>query len=499
MDNKKTLFQSLSSVKVRVLLFLCFMSALFGFSNIYSIYHGVRCEQQFSQVLNKYHSINRFMTVFSDSPVFFEEYMNEKTEENWMRFINNELQVQKALQEMVAEADDMSMDSFLLMQSIKNTYMNYSSIAREGFPANHETRQLILIKQAAAQISDYTAKLLQVSLTYGTDVYQNMQANMNLEHQISLFLMAVVFSVSALCAVYMKQRVLDPLNQLSETVGEITRENFEIADLPTDRSDEIGLLNQAVNQMKQAMGDIIGTLREKQILTQQLHIQELTLMNRQKMLEKARFSLLQSQINPHFLFNTLNVIAGAAASEHARETGELIRSLSDFFRYTLESKGETVCLTQELQMVGKFMYIQRKRFGKRLRYRLKVNVEPQQYRLPPFTLQPLIENGIRHGVLVKEDGGTVGINIRETDADLVISVLDSGVGMDKKQAADLVSCSLKRENADSDGKGSTGMGTANVFERIKMVFPGSRIHIFSKPGMGTCIEIKITLEECKNA
>lgn len=497
MDSKKTLLQSLSSVKVRVLLFLCFMSALFGFSNIYSIYHGVRCEQQFSEVLNKYHSINRFMTVFSDSPVFFEEYMNEKLEENWMRFINNELQVQKALQEMIMEADDMSLDGFLLMQSIKNTYMNYSAISREGFPANQEIRQLILIKQAAAQISDYTAQLLQDSLTYGTDVYQNMQANMNQEHQISLFLMVVVFSVSALCAVYMKQRVLDPLNQLAETVGEITRENFDVPDLPTDRSDEIGHLNQALNRMKQTMRDIIAALKEKQILTQQLHTQELTLMNRQKMLEKARFSLLQSQINPHFLFNTLNVIAGAAANEHARETGELIRSLSDFFRYTLESKGETVCLTQELQMVGKFMYIQRKRFGKRLRYRLKVDVEPQKYRLPPFTLQPLIENGIRHGVLIKEKGGTVGINIREADDDLVIFVLDSGVGMDKKQTADLISYSLNGENPNA--KGSTGMGTANVFERLRMVFPSSRIHIFSKPGMGTCIKIKIALEECKNA
>lgn len=225
------------------------------------------------------------------------------------------------------------------------------------------------------------------------------------------------------------------------------------------------------------------------------------------MLEKARFSLLQSQINPHFLFNTLNVIAGAAAQEQARDTGELIRSLSDFFRYTLENKQERVLLSQELQMTGRFMYIQRKRFGKRLVYRLRVNVEPDHYRLPPFTLQPLIENSIRHGVLVKESGGSVGIHIRENGNDLVIHVLDNGVGMDKEQVSALQSAaSQSSPNADaaayksgsSVGCGSTGLGVCNVFERLHLSFPDSRMRIYSKPGSGTCIEIRLSLEECKD-
>ena len=291
---------------------------------------------------------------------------------------------------MTQEADGMSLDSFLLMQSIKNTYLNYYSIARNGLPANHEIRQLILMKQTASQIETYTAELLQDSLTFGTDVHREMQNRMSQERKISMVLVAVVFAVSALCLTYMKKRILDPLNRLSETVEEIAKENFQADDLPTGRKDEIGNLNLAVNRMKLAMRDTIGALKEKQALTQKVHTQELALINRQKMLEKARFSL-QSQINPHFLFNTLNVIAGAAAQEQARDTGELIRSLSDFFRYTLENKQERVLLSQELQMTGRFMYIQRKRFGKRLLYRLRVNVEPDHYRLPPFTLQPLIE------------------------------------------------------------------------------------------------------------
>lgn len=507
MNHIKTIRQHLSSVKVRVLIFLCFMSALFVFSNVYSIYHGLRSEQQFNRVLTKYYSINQFMTVFSDSPVLFEEYIEDKPEENWMRFINNELHVQNALRKMTQEADGMSLDSFLLMQSVKNTYLNYYSIARNGLPANHEIRQLILMKQAASQIETYTAELLQDSLTFGTDVHREMQRRMNQEQKISMVLVAVVFAVSALCLTYMKKRILDPLNRLSETVEEIAKENFQADDLPTGRKDEIGNLNLAVNRMKLAMRDTIGALKEKQALTQKVHTQELALINRQKMLEKARFSLLQSQINPHFLFNTLNVIAGAAAQEQARDTGELIRSLSDFFRYTLENKQERVLLSQELQMTGRFMYIQRKRFGKRLLYRLRVNVEPDHYRLPPFTLQPLIENSIRHGVLVKESGGSVGIHIRESGGDLVIHVLDNGVGMEKEQVSALQAAAsqtpLNPEAAASKFSsavsfGSTGLGVCNVFERLHLSFPNSRMRIYSKPGSGTCIEIRLSLEECKD-
>lgn len=507
MNHIKTIRQHLSSVKVRVLLFLCFMSTLFVFSNVYSIYHGIRSEQQFNRVLTKYHAINQFMTVFSDSPVLFEEYIEEKSEENWMRFINNELLVQDALRKMVQETDGLSLDSFLLMQSIKNTYLNYYTIARNGLPANHEIRQLILMKQAASQIEIYTTELLQDSLTFGTDVHREMQSRMSQERKISMVLMTVVFAVSALCLAYMKKRILDPLKQLSETVEEIAKENFQADDLPTGRKDEIGNLNLAVNRMKLAMRDTISALKEKQILTQKIHSQELALINRQKMLEKARFSLLQSQINPHFLFNTLNVIAGAAAQEQARDTGELIRSLSDFFRYTLENKKERVLLSQELQMTGRFMYIQRKRFGKRLLYRLRVNVEPERYQLPPFTLQPLIENSIRHGVLVKESGGSVGIHIRESGGDLIIHVLDNGVGMKKEQISALLAASTQTapdtEAADSKpassiSRGSTGLGVCNVFERLRLSFPDSRMRIYSKPGSGTCIEIRLSLEECKD-
>ena len=484
MEKKK---QMLMSIKVRALLFLWFMAVLFMFSNVYSIYHGAKCEQQFDRVLTKYYTINRFLKTFSDSPVLFETYMGDKTEQNWIRFVENEAKVKSALSQMVREAEDMSLESFLLIQSVKNTYANYHSIAWNALPSNHEVMQLIMVKQSSSQILEYTNELLQESLTFGTDIHRNMQREMQLEHRISLVLMAVVAAASVFFAAYMKQKVLDPIARLSEAVGEITRENFDVEDLVSSGNDEIGHLNRSVNQMKRAMKTVIGELKEKQILSQRLHAQEIKIMNSEKMLEKAKFSLLQSQINPHFLFNTLNVISGAAAKEGAEVTLELIGSLSRLFRYTLENKEETVTLSKELNVLRSFIYIQKKRFGDRLEYRLKAGVETDRYRIPPFTLQPLVENGIKHGVLVRERGGMVGVRIWEDGEELIIRILDNGVGMSREAAQKLM--------RPAWGEG-TGIGMGNVFERLRLVYPESRVKVYSKQQMGTCIEIRISLEEC---
>ena len=250
-------------------------------------------------------------------------------------------------------------------------------------------------------------------------------------------------------------------------------------------------MNRAVNQMKASLKNVIQELKEKQILAHMVYSQEIQIMNSEKMLEKARFSLLQSQINPHFLFNALNVIAGAATKENAGDTYELITHLSRFFRYSLENKEEIVSLSRELSMLKSFISIQKKRFGDRLDYQLNASVETDRYFIPPFTLQPLVENSIKHGILVKEHGGRVKLRIHENDQELILSILDNGVGIsregrqrldgwisvsEKKGAGQNISPadeSCRDASAEPGRKTGTGLGVGNVFERLKLIYSNS--------------------------
>ncbi|MCI8269858.1 MAG: histidine kinase [Lachnospiraceae bacterium] len=501
------------STQIKVLLFLSFMGILFASSNLYSIYHGTRCENQFDRVLTKYYTINQFMTLFSENPVLFEAYMADKTEQNWINFINNNNKVRHVLGQMIQEADGMSLESYLLIQSIKNTYVNFDMIARNPTGASYEVRQIIDVRQSSSQILEYTRMLLEESLTFGTEIHYDMQNSMRAEHRISMLLLSLAAGASVLFLFYVKRQVLNPLTALSLAVNEITRENFDTEDLPANRQDEIGQLNRAVNQMKAVLKNVIQELKEKQILTHKVYSQELRIINSEKMLEKARFSLLQSQINPHFLFNTLNVIAGAATKENAGTTYELITHLSRFFRYTLENKEEVVTLFQELSVLKSFIYIQKKRFGDRLDYQLNAAVETNQYYIPPFTLQPLVENSIKHGILVKEHGGRVKLRIYENADELILRILDNGAGMSKNDiqrlnaripssqdnAASLSDKQRREPSLQSDTRSGTGLGAGNVFERLKLIYPQCKIKVYSKEAIGTCIEIKILLEDCKHA
>ena len=160
--------------------------------------------------------------------------------------------------------------------------------------------------------------------------------------------------------------------------------------------------------MKHATRKNIQTLEENQRLAEQLHREAMERAEMEKRLETTRMDLLQSQIKPHFLFNTLNSISGMAEIEDAEVTDSMIRSLSRLFRYNLHTSDQFVSLSQELEVARDYLYLQKMRFGDRVQY--EVLPEPGSseaqklgdINVPVFLLQPLVENAVLHGIAKKE-------------------------------------------------------------------------------------------------
>ncbi len=249
-------------------------------------------------------------------------------------------------------------------------------------------------------------------------------------------------------------------------------------------------MNLAFNRLKKRMKVIISELKEKQRLSEKLHEQEIRIANSKQLLEKARFSYLQAQINPHFLFNTLNVISGMAQMERAQVTHELILCLSRIFRYNLDNSAEKVRLPQELTIIKNYIFIEKQRFGERLQYKLRADVELEKYSIPPFTLQPLIENSVKHGILKRENGGIVAVKIFVRNRFLYIRVLDTGVGMSPERKIQI----MEPQELHERRSGVFGIGIRNVFERLRLSYEECEIKISTKENRGTCVEIKIPEE-----
>lgn len=237
--------------------------------------------------------------------------------------------------------------------------------------------------------------------------------------------------------------------------------------------------------MKYATGQYIQTLEEKRIALDKLYEKEVERLEMEKRLETAKMELLQGQINPHFLFNTLNVIGGMANLEEAEITEKMIKTLSDLFRYTLKNDQPVVPLTRELKVIEDYMYLQHMRFGARISYKISCEVDAEKIMVPTFTFQPLVENAIIHGLSPKVEGGKIKIRIWERKGIRTMMVADNGIGMPEATL-----CKLREEISKNEGR-DMGIGFANVSRRMKAMYPEAKIEIFSKEHRGTVIKIQI--------
>ncbi|MBL7833361.1 MAG: histidine kinase [Cyclobacteriaceae bacterium] len=187
---------------------------------------------------------------------------------------------------------------------------------------------------------------------------------------------------------------------------------------------------------------------------------ELALKNREMQL-----SLLKSQINPHFLFNTLNSINTLVGSskEQARK---VITQLSDIFRYALDSHGDKpVKLVQELDFIDNYIRIQQVRFGDRLKFVKQIDYTCLGIVIPPMILQPLVENSVKYGIAPKDEGGTIVVTVKRINQMIFFEVKDDGLGINSKKIMD---------------GNSSGVGIRNTDERLRSTFgPGSGLRIHS--------------------
>ena len=216
---------------------------------------------------------------------------------------------------------------------------------------------------------------------------------------------------------------------------------------------------------------------------------------------QAQYLALQNQINPHFLYNTLESIRGEALIAGLDGVADMTEALAKFFRYTITKVENLVSVEEELDNCETYFGIQKYRFGDRLR--LHIEYDPEEYeqimncQIPKLTLQPILENSIIHGTELKLGAGNLYIRFACTQDRLIICVSDDGVGMDEETLAAL-NRKLGRAN-DSLGTSEEekgGIALVNVTNRIHLIFGDEYgMHVYSVPGRGTDVEITIPLTE----
>nr|WP_276510112.1 sensor histidine kinase [Paenibacillus qinlingensis] len=212
---------------------------------------------------------------------------------------------------------------------------------------------------------------------------------------------------------------------------------------------------------------------------------------RSKMMEReAELRALQAQINPHFLYNTLDTINWLAISRDADDISHMIESLSDYFRLSLNKGKDHVCVADELELARVYLEIQQNRFPSTFEFVIEADQEASRCVIPKLTLQPIVENALLHGIRKnKRKAGTISIRAEQRGDELEISVKDDGIGMEEQLASSLLSSS--RPLLHAEGSGSS-YGLYNVNERIKLLAGYEYgLSVRSRLGEGTVVIVRL--------
>lgn len=215
--------------------------------------------------------------------------------------------------------------------------------------------------------------------------------------------------------------------------------------------------------------------------------------------KQTELTALQSQINPHFLYNTLETIRGQALIDDNEEIARMVEALAAFFRYSISRKGSLVTLRDELANINNYMLIQRYRFNNRFSLEIILDEENESaydFRIPRLIIQPVVENAIFHGLEEKLEGGKVMIEIIVTEENLMITISDNGKGMGSEELKSLNkrirSASMRLEDGGDRSQRNTGIALPNIHKRIQLLFGEDYgVNVYSTLNQGTDVEITI--------
>jgi len=265
------------------------------------------------------------------------------------------------------------------------------------------------------------------------------------------------------CVCPLEGAVIAPLKLRGEVVGTVK----------LYRTDREGPIPAAMVKLAVGIAQLLGM---------QMELAELDLQA--QLVTKAQLEALRAQINPHFLFNTLNTIIMFSRTDPETARRLLIR-LASFFRHAFKQTGHFITLREELECINTYLELEKARFHEKLRVTRDVDKTLLNYHVPVLTLQPLVENAVKHGVMPKMGEGTVHIMVRRVGGEMYVEISDDGVGISPEILAHVFEPGF--------GSGS-GVGLSNVNERLKSLFgPESALRIESKVNRGTRVYFKLPL------
>ena len=311
-------------------------------------------------------------------------------------------------------------------------------------------------------------------------------------HVFNFFLMLLGAGFAFSLIMLTMDRITSPMYSLAELAGKLSHGDFSPADVHLNSVNEVNQVAEAFNEMKHSIHHYISELQNQKQIEQDMLNARLRNMEMEQMLKRMELYTMQAQMNPHFLFNTLNTGVQLAYIEDAERTAGFMENLANLFRHNLKDQQFFIPLRHEIDGLKSYLDILRIRFPKTRRFELDVEEGLlDSCDIPAMVIQPLVENSVVHAFKSNPQEGVVSARIFSEDNFLVISVKDNGSGIPEKTVKRLL-----QSHTGEYSITSKVMGLENVIQRCYFFYPGTGdvVNIITAPDKGTEVVIRIDRE-----
>ncbi len=315
---------------------------------------------------------------------------------------------------------------------------------------------------------------------YAVMVIENYDIMGTFYQSVSILLLIVAFACAFLLVLYMafSIRMSEPTRKLKMAMEEMEQGNLDVR-VHLNTNDEMEYVADGFNHMAEQLTDYINQVYVAQICQ-----------------KDAELNALKMQIQPHYLYNSLDVIRMTALDQNDVQTAELLESLAKQLRYLMGSQSDRVYLKEEMDLIRDYFVLTRVRYEGRFSLMIYMKDEDQMLVIPKLLLQPMVENAVKHGLRGKKGRGAVAIRVERQEDHLKIVVMDDGVGMDEEKLEEIQDFLEHHRVGSIDSGDPISVGMKNVYDRIKLNCGEAYGYtVQSRKGMGTVITFTLPIWE----
>lgn len=420
------------------------------------------------------------------------EYLNTKSSQALVNYYRSEQEYRYLMENL----NDKIVDDEILMleKNIRNMSDTYLIITDETVKEKRGRNILKYkttfeeTKRLSQYINSFIGNLNTEQLRQNSKNYQLLMVSLRYTEALSLVIMISIVLISLFLLLMILRNMIGPLVQLAHSANEVAIGNFNIEFIKPKSNDEIGILAGTFHTMLQSIRDYIEQIREDMDNEQRLKERQLMM---ETLLKDAQLKYLQAQINPHFLFNSLNAAAQLAILEEAEQTCLFVEKMADFFRYNVKKMEQDATLGEEIAAVDNYIYILNVRLTGDIIFRKEVLCDATKVRVPSMILQPIVENAVKHGISGIDRAGEILLKVVKEGEYLTIIIKDNGVGISEDKIANILSGDIKSTEKKVN---STGVGLNNVISRLQLYYGQDKLLTINSKGKDMGTEVRIIIK-----